>query len=139
MQVQLYISCRKLKDLDTFSKSDPQCRIYEFKQNQWRQIAKTETIANNLNPDFKATIVVGYSFEQAQRIKFEVIDDDGSNSFDLIGDVETTLGNIMGAKQQTFQGDLTIPSDKRSRGRLIVRAEGLEKSNISCNFQVACE
>ena len=139
MQVQLYISCRKLKDLDTFSKSDPQCRIYEFKQNQWRQIAKTETIANNLNPDFKATIVVGYSFEQAQRIKFEVIDDDGSNSFDLIGDVETTLGNIMGAKQQTFQGDLKIPSDKRSRGRLIVRAEGLEKSNISCNFQVACE
>ena len=30
MQIQLYISCRKLKDLDAFSKSDPQCRIYEY-------------------------------------------------------------------------------------------------------------
>lgn len=30
MQVQLFISCRKLKDLDMFSKSDPQVRIYEF-------------------------------------------------------------------------------------------------------------
>jgi hypothetical protein len=31
-QVQLFISCRKIKDLDVFSKSDPQCRIYEFKE-----------------------------------------------------------------------------------------------------------
>jgi len=52
-----------------------------------------------LNPDFKTNIVVGYSFEIAQRIKFELIDDDGKGSFDLIGEIETTLGNIMGAKQ----------------------------------------
>jgi C2 domain len=66
MQVQLYISCRKLKDLDVFSKSDPQVRIYEFipQLNNWRMIAKTETISNNLNPDFKASIVLGYAFEQ---------------------------------------------------------------------------
>lgn len=65
MQVQLFISCRKLKDLDVFSKSDPQVRIYEFipQVNQWRMVAKTETVLNNLNPDFKANIVLGYAFE----------------------------------------------------------------------------
>jgi len=57
----------------------------------------------------------------------------------LIGEIETTLGNIMGAKQQTFQGDLKIQSDKRSRGRLIVRAEGLQKSNTAIKFQIACD
>ena len=30
MKVELSISGRKLKDLDFFSKSDPQCMIYEM-------------------------------------------------------------------------------------------------------------
>jgi hypothetical protein len=68
-----------------------------------------------------------------------VIDDDGSNSFDLIGVCETTLGTIMGAKQQTFTGNLHIPSDKKSRGMLIVRAEGLEASNTAIKFHIAAE
>ena len=44
MQVNLFVSGRKLKDLDTFSKSDPQCRLLEWKNNQWTAIAQTETI-----------------------------------------------------------------------------------------------
>jgi Ca2+-dependent lipid-binding protein len=137
----LFISCRKLKDLDVFSKSDPQCRIYEFKEQQraWMMIAKTETIKNNLNPDFKANITVGYAFEQAQKFKFEVIDDDGAGSFDLIGTVETTLGNIMGARQQTFSADLKIPTDRKARGRIIIRAEGLEASNTVVRMQISCD
>lgn len=52
-QVNLFISGRKLKDLDTFSKSDPQCRLYEqVNNNEWREIGKTEVVMNNLNPDF---------------------------------------------------------------------------------------
>ena len=33
MQVNLFVSARKLKDFDTFSKSDPQCRLYELRNN----------------------------------------------------------------------------------------------------------
>ena len=64
MQVELFISGRKLKDLDTFSKSDPQCRLYEWKNNQWMKIAQTETIMNNLNPDFKTSFTCAYFFEK---------------------------------------------------------------------------
>ena len=102
-------------------------------------IAKTETIMNNLNPDFKTNIIVGYAFEQAQKQKFEVIDEDGAGSFDLIGAVETTLGNIMGARQQTFSADLKIPTDKKARGRIIIRAEGLEASNTVVRMQISCD
>ena len=68
-----------------------------------------------------------------------MIDDDGAGSFDMIGEVETTLGNIMGAKYQTFQGDLRVPSDKKSRGLIIIRAEGIQASNSVVQMQLACE
>ena len=37
-QVNLYISARKLKNLDTFSKSDPVCRVYEKKGNNFVRV-----------------------------------------------------------------------------------------------------
>ena len=33
--VQLYVSGRKLKDLDTWSKSDPKCYVYEKRGSAW--------------------------------------------------------------------------------------------------------
>lgn len=103
-KVELFISCRKLKNMDVFSKSDPVCRVYEFSEQakNWVKIGVTERIDNNLNPDFKNQIQATYSFERHQKIKFEVVDDDGNNEFDMIGTVETSMGTIMGGKAQTF-------------------------------------
>ena len=53
MQVNLYISGRKLKNLDTFSKSDPLCRVYEKKQGNWVKLGQTERINDSLNPNFE--------------------------------------------------------------------------------------
>jgi hypothetical protein len=33
MRVEIFVAGRKLKDLDAFSKSDPQCRVYEMVNN----------------------------------------------------------------------------------------------------------
>ena len=44
MKVELGISGRKLKDLDVFSKSDPQCMVYEMVNNNWVMKGKTEQI-----------------------------------------------------------------------------------------------
>ena len=100
MRVELFIAGRKLKDLDAFSKSDPQCRVYEMINNTWVLRGSTEQVKNNLNPDFTARITLNYFFERAQKLKFEMIDGDCSHTgdFDLIGSVETTMGNIMGAR-----------------------------------------
>ena len=35
-----------------------------------------------------------------------MIDDDGGGKFDLIGVNETTLGNIMNSRPQSYTGDL---------------------------------
>ena len=87
MQVNLFISGRKLKDLDTFSKSDPCCILYERKQNRWVKLGQTEQIKNSLNPDFKTAFTVQYFFEKVQNFKFVIIDGDGGQSYDMIGEV----------------------------------------------------
>jgi len=42
MQVNLYVSARKLPNMDAFSKSDPKCMVYEKKNGHWHRIGMTE-------------------------------------------------------------------------------------------------
>lgn len=98
MKLTLYISGRNLKNLDVFSKSDPKCEVFEHRNNTWVSIGKTETIMNNLNPDFKTAINMNYYFEKMQKLKFVMIDHDDTSADDLIGEIETNCGALMGAK-----------------------------------------
>ena len=64
VQLELFISARALKDLDVFSKSDPYVKVY-FKRAPnlpWAFLGKTETVDNNLNPNFQKTFVLDYFF-----------------------------------------------------------------------------
>ena len=63
--VELHISCTALKNLDTFSKSDAQVRVYikDVKQTDWKFVGATEVMENNLNPKFAKAIEVFYKFE----------------------------------------------------------------------------
>ena len=99
MKVSLYISGRNLKDLDVFSKSDPICIVHEKIKGKWIKHGSTERINDNLNPDFQTSITIPYFFEKKQELRLEMIDDDGKGTFDLIGNVETTMGTILGAKK----------------------------------------
>jgi Ca2+-dependent lipid-binding protein len=77
--------------MDIFSKSDPYVKVYSKKVNgQWQLLGRTETVDNNLNPNFRKSFCLNYIFEARQDLKFEVMDeDDKSNSTndDFIGDV----------------------------------------------------
>ena len=75
-----------------------------------------------MNPNFKKSFEIDYIFESRQDIKFDVLDDDNGND-DFIGTCETTIGAIMGAKNQTTI--LDIKAENKSRGKLIVRCEKL--------------
>ena len=113
-KIEIFVSCRSLKDLDTFSKSDPQVILYLKGKNGWGEVARTECIQNNLNPNFSKTFVIDYIFEVQQHIKFTVLDIDGPNSFDFIGDTETTVGKVFGSKNQTCILDIFDKKKKKS-------------------------
>jgi len=125
-KIEIYLSCRNLKDLDVFSKSDPYVRISyrrDFLQKQYSLLGRTETIANNLNPNFVKTFTLDYIFESRQDIKFDVFDDDNNgDKDDFLGTVETTIGALMGARGQTSILDLKNPSNpNQPAGKLVVR------------------
>ena len=70
-KVELFISCAKLKDKDFIGKSDPYCKIFMMTSgvdNKWKEVGKTETIENNLNPQFKKSIILDYIFEKEQKL-----------------------------------------------------------------------
>jgi hypothetical protein len=74
-----------------YTKTDPKAAF-------WTKMGSTEQMKDNLNPDFETSFYVDYYFEKHQPIKFEIVDDDGSGKAELIGDTETLIGTIMGAK-----------------------------------------
>ena len=99
--VELFFSCRKLADLDITSKSDPQVRLFYKKVNDWKICGKTETIRDNLNPNFSKSIILDYIFEMQQFFKVIVVDIDdirNDNVYDVIGEAEFELGELMGSK-----------------------------------------
>lgn len=66
MQVNIFVSCRKLRKLDTFSDSDPTCFMYLFNQvsQKWVKQGHTEQIMNSLNPNFSTSFTMDYYFEK---------------------------------------------------------------------------
>ena len=140
IQVLLYVSGRKLRDLDTFSKSDPMCFMYEHtglrgSKNQWRKIGQTEQVKNSLNPDFRTSFTMPYFFEKVQNLKFVIIDGDGSGDYETIGEVFCSMGNIMGARAQMWQGNLSY-FGADDRGQIIVRTEAIKDSNEAIKMQM---
>jgi hypothetical protein len=57
-------------------------------------MGRTETVRDNLNPNFTKSFLVDYMFEMKQDCRFEVHDDDGASSENL-GSSETTIGKLM--------------------------------------------
>lgn len=103
MQVNLFVSGRKLKKMDTFSQSDPRCLLFEKKNGNWVKIGMTEQIKDNANPDFATAFSVSYFFEKVQDFKFVFLDGDGKeddlSDDDKIGEIQVTMGQLMGARK----------------------------------------
>jgi len=126
-KLELSISARNLLNMDLLSKSDPQCFVYmrESSAENWREIGRTESVRDNLNPDFVAKILVDYNFEKVQYLKFALYDID-INEHDYLGECCTTLPEIVANKSRQFIKDIrNLNYPKRNCGKLIVVAEEL--------------
>ena len=63
-KLSLSFKCEELVDLDAMSKSDPFCIIYKKMGESWNSIGKTETIYDNLNPEFVKKVFTEFHFER---------------------------------------------------------------------------
>jgi len=142
-KVELYISCRSLINMDTFSKSDPFTVVYmrDNSSSAWVEILRTETIDDNLNPDFTKQVLLDYHFEKIQELKFDVYDSDSNSrdlsSHDFIGSVSTNLARIMGSSGASFSSPLHLPNNPQVRGKIIIRGEEVHANQDILSFKLS--
>lgn len=142
-QVEISVQCRNLADLDVLSKSDPMCVMFmkDIKSNTYYELGRTETLDNQLNPDFATKFTVTYYFEELQSIKFEIYDVDSTSrnlkDHDFIGSLECTLGELVGAPGGKLEKPLRGP--RRSNGTILLRAEELNKckEEVTLHFRAS--
>ena len=104
------------------------CYLYEKSGKRWTKLGQTEQIKNQINPEFRTSFTVPYFFEKVQNLKFLMIDGDGTGDYDTIGEVQVTMGNLMGASKQMWTGNLEWQYNT-NRGQIIVRTEAVQTSN----------
>ena len=128
-KVELFLCARNIPNMDTFSKSDPYCVAYiqTPPTNQYTEIGRTETVRDDLNPNWSRTIIADFFFETKQCMKFSVFDYDESKP-DNLGEVYVTLGEIVG------KGTMMINLPKK--GKLIIRVEEVKNSLDQYEFHL---
>ncbi|XP_054696459.1 copine-2 isoform X1 [Grus americana] len=133
-KVELSVCGQNLLDRDVTSKSDPFCVLFMEVNGKWVELDRTETAVNNLNPAFAKKFIVDYHFEEVQKLKFALFDQDKSSmqlyEHDFLGEFSCTLGMIVSSKKITRtlllgngkpagKGMITIAAQELSDNRVI--------------------
>lgn len=97
----------------------------------WREIGRTESIKDNLNPHFSVHVTVPYRFEELQNIRIGIWDiDSGSTKLDkhdFLGDIRTTLGDLVASG--VTSKDLSYPN-VRDQKKLLGGRRNLGKITV---------
>ena len=102
------------------------------KADSWEFIGNTETVENNLNPEFVKSFEIPFYFERNQKAKFEVYDIDTASK-ELIGTMETSLAKVMGSKSQTLFANIQNKSGKNAGG-ITIKLDKISQSNDMIYF-----
>jgi Ca2+-dependent lipid-binding protein len=141
-EVELTIECNNLRNMDTFSKSDPIAVVYSREGDRWSEVGRTEIIWDNLNPKWSKSFQVRYFFEREQLYRFEVYDiDDEKNRALSAQDFIGTTAEIRLSEIVTASGGRTVPLVTREGvdkgyGTMTVTAEEMRGSNDQCTCSI---
>ncbi|XP_038168528.1 copine-2 isoform X2 [Arvicola amphibius] len=132
-KVELSVSGQNLLDRDVTSKSDPFCVLFTEDNGRWMEYDRTETAINNLNPAFSKKFVLDYHFEEVQKLKFALFDQDKSSAqldeHDFLGQFSCSLGTIVSSKKITRP--LLLLNDKPAgKGLITITAQELSDNRV---------
>lgn len=134
--VKLRLSGRKLADLDFWTKSDPFLTLSRPNRagTGMIQVRKTETVMNNLNPDWRLLYIPLSELcdgDYNMVLQISVYDEDKSSRHDLIGTVDVTLGQLLKLSKSSASLPLVrekegIHKRKEGRGDILVSECSIE-------------
>uniref|UniRef100_A0AAZ3S449 Copine-3 n=1 Tax=Oncorhynchus tshawytscha TaxID=74940 RepID=A0AAZ3S449_ONCTS len=128
-RVELSVCCGNLLDRDVPPTScAPLCVL-----GVGTSIGRTETAVNNLNPVFGVKFKVDYHFEEVQKFKFALFDEDKCSSqlyeHDFLGEYICTLGVIVSNKK--LHRSLTLANGKPAgKGTITITALELSDNRV---------
>lgn len=140
--VRLKFRGKKLADLDFWTKSDPFLVLSRPNRDDlgWIQLRQTETIMNNLNPEWKILYIpMGELCDNNPEMPLliSVFDYDSDGKHDLIGTVELTLAEMKSLAETSSPA--RILNVEKKAGKLYVmeckveQAQDLErKGSVGC-------
>ena len=136
---ELGISCRKLKDTDFLSKSDPLCILYINNNGRWDEVGKTEMIKNTQDPSWQKKFIIDYKAQERQLLRFDIFDwDSKSNNLkkhDYLARMECTMAQIVAAPNKSFVS--VVNHGPSSGAQFIINAEQVVGGNQNVKFQLA--
>ena len=142
-RVELHFKCKNLRDKDFIGLSDPVVRVYESanqssKSSDFRFIGETETLKNNLNPDFDTPVTLDFIFETHQYLRIEVWDVDTAkgNDDDLIGFTQIELAQVMSRGKKGLHQELRNKGMKT--GQLTVKFQKIGPETEQYMFKLCC-
>ncbi|CAL8074663.1 unnamed protein product [Orchesella dallaii] len=124
-QIELTISARSLLNLDPITQSDPLCVVFIQDSTtswEWMELGRTETICNNLNPEWKTKFIVDYRFEERQMLELIICDKDcrrtqnSQDNLDFLGKLQCSVGEVVSAPRSRFTRSLRLPSIHSTSG-----------------------
>uniref|UniRef100_A0AAY4DNZ3 C2 domain-containing protein n=1 Tax=Denticeps clupeoides TaxID=299321 RepID=A0AAY4DNZ3_9TELE len=132
-KVELSVCATSLLDRDVASKSDPFCVLFHEVDGNWVELGRTETAVNNLNPVFGVKFQVDYHFEEVQKLKFAMFDEDKCSTqlyeHDFLGEFTCTLGVIVSNKK--LHRPLILANGKPAgKGAITITAQELSDNRI---------
>jgi len=129
--VEVFVSCRDLKSPDFFRAINPAVSLYIQRNGEFELNDQTERIRASPNPDFKKAFALEFFFAVRQELKFVVTDSTAEGLEKPVGEIVTSLGQIMGHPHQTITFDVKKDAEKNigHMGKLTIRAERLNYSS----------
>ena len=103
------------------------CILVEDTFNLDEQVGETESITNDLNPDFLTPFTVDYFFKTKQKFKFSITC--SGDSVEEIGSIEVYLGSLLTASNAVWEENLY--KNGQRCGKIIVRVSNVNDDSVS--------
>lgn len=138
--IEIHVACKNLVKLDVGSESDPMCVLFAKQNDRFIEVARTEVIWNDPNPNFVRSFKTYYIFESHQPLRFDVYDCDSEKAplkdHDFIGYCETDVQHIVTNLEQEIKFDLKNDKKKGARGKLLLTCQQTKESGSYLNGQI---
>ncbi|KAH0785411.1 Copine family protein [Histomonas meleagridis] len=140
--LNIHVSCENVIQLDLGSPSDPMCVLFVPVNGKYCEVARTEVIWDDPNPNWVKFFQAMYVFETHQPLRFCVYDCDSENAdlskHDFVGYADTDVQTLVSNGTSQLRLELKHNTATNKRGTLIITTEQATQSGSIVTGSISC-